>query len=301
MHFQRRTTYRFARLIAAVWCAIAIDGHCAESHAGVRFDTPGVLDLAEKETTSARVSDVRIEKLGDADAAAILAMPKPDSQHPPLAFSEDIYRCKSADVGCDRSHERALIAATGDVVKRDGKRLTIQPLAGVPIVFVDSKTASTSTADGDEEGHWYLGTLPGSGYHRVEVQFGHDAPGSYLVNPANGNVAFVHNGADIVVPSLGGSALITYNTETVDLSLRFAALDKTGPRIDLQCTGKPDDDKIAVEFKRWRDETAFGLSLFPKGESVNDTIALRIAHTSGGWSVFASDPQRLAASGFTCR
>ena len=301
MHFQRRTTHPFARLIAAVLCAITIDGHCAEPHAGVRFDTPGVLDLAEKETTSARVSDVRVEKLGDADAAAILAMPKPDWEHPPLAFSEDLYRCKSADIVCDRSHERALIAATDGAVKRDGKRLTIKPLAGVPILFIDSKTASTSTADGDEEGHWYLGTLPGSGYHRVEVQFGHDAPGTYLVNPTNGKVAFVHNGADIVVPSPGGSALITYDTETVDLSLRFAALDKKGPRIDLQCTGKPDDDKIAVEFKRWRDETSFDLSLLPKGETVDDTIALRIAPTSSGWTVFASDPQRLAASGFTCR
>ena len=94
------------------------------------------------------------------------------------------------------------------LVRVDNRLLHGQILeAWVPRLKVDQVVV----ADGDEETHWYLGTLPGSRYQRVEVQFGHDAPGNFLVNPQSGKVAFVHNGADLVAPSPDGMLLVTWN------------------------------------------------------------------------------------------
>lgn len=59
--------------------------------------------------------------------------------------------------------------ASGGAVRREGKRLIVTPEAGDAATFVDWKQPTTKTAEGNEETHWYLGTLPGSGYHRAQA------------------------------------------------------------------------------------------------------------------------------------
>src|SRR5262249_57595272 len=75
---------------------------------------------------------------------------------------------------------------------------------GKPIVFTDWSVAPRRTREGDAETFIYAGTLAGSHYHRVEVRYGHDSPGSLLVNPASGKTAYVHNGGNGVAAPPNG-------------------------------------------------------------------------------------------------
>jgi hypothetical protein len=148
--------------------------------------------------------------------------------------------------------------------------------------------------------HAYLGRLAGNGYHRIEVQFGHDAPGSFLVNPGNGKVAFVHNGGDIAVPAPDGMHMLTFNSMNPPLSVRVVALDASGPRLALTCTVKPDSPATA-QFKGWHDASAFDLALLPGGTRGEEIIALRLRHDAQGWHVASIDPGRIAMIAFACR
>ncbi|MEO5624500.1 MAG: hypothetical protein ABIQ70_00650, partial [Dokdonella sp.] len=229
-------------LVVAVLCA-ACPGlaHAkAVPHAGLRFDSPGVLNLAERTQTIKAGREVPAASLSAADTKEILTAPTLDETAPALGFSDDEYDCKPPSRTCSLLQERTLMGATGTVVKRDGKRLTITPTSGSPAVFVDWIMATTKTADGDQTTHAYLGRLRGNGYHRVEVQFGHDAPGNFLINSETGATAFVHNGSDIVMPAPDGMHLLTFNTLNPPLSLRVAALDAIGPRLVLTCAVKPE-------------------------------------------------------------
>jgi hypothetical protein len=258
---------------------------------GVRFDSPGVLDLAQR---SLRLNNaVSMTVLDAQDQKRILAEPTLDEAHATLEFSQDLFGCKAEDdKACLRKHEQSL---SPSAVVRSGRKLTVSTADGARSVFVDWSMPESKTADGDAETHWYLGTLTGSGYHRVEVQFGHDSPGSFLVNPQSGKIAFVHNGSDIVALAPDGKHLLTFNAENPPLSLRVAALDATGPRLVLECSAAAHDDKTAARFKGWRDAQTFD-SVLTGGSA---SIALR-AHSAGDTWNLVSDPQGLAALGFTC-
>src|SRR4029079_5405206 len=130
-------------------------------------------------------------------------------------------------------------------VRREQRRLVIKPAAAPVVTYIDWAEPTTKNADGDSETHWSLGTLSGSGFHQVEVQFGHDAPGSFLINPENGKTAFVHSGSDIVALSPDKSRLVTFNPDNPPLTLRVAVLDESGPRIELECTARADDRATA--------------------------------------------------------
>jgi hypothetical protein len=268
---------------------------------GLRFDSPGVLDLAER-TQQVAGAAAPVTALAPAEAEKILSAPTLSEEQPSLSFSDDVYGCEKPSRDCSFEHERKLIAASNAAVKREGKRLTIVPVSGAPAVFLDWKMPTTKTADGDEETHWYLGRMSGSGYHRVEVQFGHDAPGNFLINPGSGKVTFVHNGSDVVVPAPAGKYLLTFNTLNPPLSIRVAALDAAGPRLHLQCEVGKDNDRIAGQFKGWHDAGSFDLALqIPAAHSEPvQAIAMRLTVHDGLWSVATSHPERLAATGFNC-
>lgn len=269
-------------------------------HAGLRFNSPDVLDLAERTQTVKVDREVPSTSLSAVDAKKILTAPTLDETTPALDFSGDEYGCKPPSRTCSLVHERTLIDASGAAVKREGKRLTITPTSGMPAIFVDWMMATTKTADGDQTTHAYLGRLQGSGYHRVEVQFDHDAPGDFLINPYTGATAFVHNGSDIVTPAPDGMRLLTFNTMNPPLSLRVAALDAAGPRLALACTVKPDSPAI-LQFKGWHDASSFDLALLPAGAIGEEIIALRLTQDAQGWHVASLDPERIAAVAFACR
>jgi hypothetical protein len=268
---------------------------------GVRFDSPGVLDLAERSQRIAGATAVTASKIAPADAERIFAAPSIGEDPPMLRFSDDEFGCAPPSRQCSLEHERKLLAAAGSKVSRDGKRLIVKPAQGTPVVFADWKQPATKTEDGDEETHWYLGTLPGSSYERVEVAFGHDAPGNFLVNPQSGKVVFVHNGADLVVPSPDGSLLVTWNSLNPPLSLRVAALDADGPRLVLQCEAPEGKQRLTPVFKGWRKAHVFDVvvEIGEQGKSMA-RLGLQLSDETGRWQVGASDAARLGAIGFYC-
>lgn len=273
----------------------------AKGSEGLRFDSPGVLDLAER---SQKVVGAAISTgvLAPAEAEKILAAPTFSEEQPSLAFSDDVFACKKPSRACSLEHESKLIAASNAAIKRDDKRLMIVTASGAPAVFIDWKIPESRTADGDEETHWYLGRMPGGGYHRVEVQFGHDAPGNFLVNPANGKMAFVHNGADLVAPAPDGLHLLTFITLNPPLSVRLAALDAVGPSLELQCEVGKDNERVSGQFKGWHDARSFDLVLqIPAMHSAPARVfAMRLTWHDATWTIAAAEPGRLAAIGFAC-
>jgi len=268
---------------------------------GVRFNTPGVLDLAERSQKIAGGTAVVIAELAGEDAAEIFSAAEVGEAQPGLRFSDDEFGCNKPSRKCSLEHERKLLEAAGATAKRDGKRLTVTPASGVPVVFIDWTVAVTKSADGDDETHWYLGRMPGSGYERVEVQFGHDAPGDFLINPQSGKVAFVHNGADIAALSPDGKLLVTFNTLNPPPSIRVAALDATGPRLALQCEAGQGSTHVTPVFKGWHDANSFDL-VFEIGEQSKSMVrlAMRLKQGSGGWQLAAGDGARVAQIGFSC-
>lgn len=130
------------------------------------------------------------------------------------------------------------------------------------------------------------------------MQFGHDAPGNFLINSHSGKITFVHNGVEVVSLWPDGMHLITLNTLNPPLRLRVAALDAAGPRLELQCEVGANVSSAQVQFKGWHGVDSFDLVLQPvQGKPAG---ALRIARTSGAWSMAASDLGRLVETGFAC-
>jgi len=291
------------RIAGAVLICVLTSGHVEAAPApppGLRFNSPEVLNLSDRERDIANADALTVLALDPASAAAILAAPAVDEQRPALAFSDDAFACKPAVRTCTPAHERALIEGSGGKVKRDGKLLAVAASDGKAVRFTDFTQAASKSAEGDSETHWYLGTLAGTGYHRVEVQFGHDAPGNFLINPGDGGVAFVHNGSDVVAPSPDDKWLVTFNSINPPISVRVADLDMTGPRLALTC-GAAKRSVATVQLKGWHDERSFDLVLLPGGKPGADAVPLRLGRGANGWQIAMPDPARAGRLGFACR
>jgi len=281
---------------------------------GVRFNSAGVLDLADRSQKISAGRPVAVVDLPADDAAGIFAAAEQGDAQPGLRFSDDEFGCAKPSRKCSLEHERTSLQAARGTAKREGKRLTILPADGGPVVFIDWKVAATKSADGDDETHWYLGRMldlslsstaglpPGGNYHRVEVQFGHDAPGNFLINPQNGKLAFVHNGADIAVPSPDAKLLVTFNTLNPPPSIRVAALDAAGPRLALQCETVESGTPVTPVFKGWHDARSFDLVFEIGGQSKSMVrLAMRLTRSGAAWEVAAGDRARVTQIGFACR
>jgi hypothetical protein len=288
-----------SEIVALALAAAASFTHAADTGPTLRYDSRGVLDLAIR-VAQLHGAPIPVSVLAAGDAAKITAASTIAEDPLLLPFSDDVYACTKPSKTCSRQNERKLIEASGGTAKRDGKRLTLIADSGATADFVDWKMAESKSADGDAAEHLYLGTLAGSGYQRVEVNYEHDAPGNLLFNPKNAKTAFVHNGADVAAPSPDGKRLVTYNTLNPPLSIRIAAFDDTGPRVELECAVGNADEKTRALFKGWHGND-IDLTLLPLGEEGNKAMPLRIAQKAGTWSVAATDAQAFAATGFVCR
>jgi hypothetical protein len=132
------------------------------------------------------------------------------------------------------------------------------------------------------------------------VQFGHDAPGNFLVNPGNGGVAFVHNGSDVVSLSPDGKRLVTFNRINPPVSVRLADLDATGPRLALTC-GAAKRSVAGLQLKGWHEAASFDLTLLPSGRPGSDSVPLRLVLGANGWQIAMPDPARAGSLAFACR
>jgi hypothetical protein len=268
---------------------------------GVRFDSPQVLDLSAW-SAKPEGSVVPVTALAASEVEKIYGKTSTDEESGWLKFSDDVYACKDSNA-CSQQHEQRLIATENGGVQRRGTHLRIVPAKGAPVAFSDWKIAETRNADGDEESHWYLGRLAGNGYHRVEVQFGQDAPGSFLINPVSGKTAFVHNGSDVIEASPDGLHLVTFNADNPPLSIRVAALDASGPRFDLICAASKVDDSIVPAFGGWHDAQVLDIALNSRDTNgkIEHRAALRFTLAGTGWTVAESDKTQLDAIGFVCK
>ncbi len=286
--------------MALAW-SVTLAADTPDADKGLRFNSPGVLDLADRSLKIEVGKPVAAAALDSAEAGRIFAAPGIGDEPLGLRFSDDEFGCKTPSRKCSLEHERKLLDAAGSAARRDGRRLTITPSSGAPITFVDWKMPATRTADGDDETHWYLGSVAGSGYHRVEVQFGHDAPGNFLIDPQSGKVAFVHNGADLVAPAPDGGALLTWNALNPPFSLRVAALGAAGPRLAMQCEAADGGPRVEPVFKGWTgsDRFAFVLEIGEPGKS-QPRVAASAQLRDGHWQLSASDVARMESIGLSC-
>ena len=289
-----------AQMIGILFAATMLDAAAADR--GLRFDSPGVLNIsAEKVSVSGPL--VSAAALDAIDASSITAAPKLSDDASTLPFSGDVFGCGAKATDCMTKNEAKRIAESGGAAKRDDKRLTLTPSKGAPVVFADWKDIVTKSIDGDGETHWYLGALKGSGYQRVEVQFFHDSPGSFLVNPANGKSLFVHNGSDVSSLSPDGQYLLNYDDLDAPLTVRIASLDANGPAMTLQCKGPTADEGPHFEFKGWHDAASADLALVGQAErsKLAHATAVRLRHTAAGWEIATDHPEILKEVGFSCQ
>ncbi len=286
--------------MVAVLCVAHTLGAAAADR-GLRFDSPGVLDISA-ETVRMSGSPVAVVALDAAEASSIAAAPKLSDDASTLPFSGDVFGCGAKATDCFTKNETKHIAESGGAVKREDKRLTITPLKGSPVVFADWKDIVTKSVDGDGETHWYIGALKGNAYQRVEVQFFHDSPGSFLTNPANGKSLFVHNGSDVSSLSPDGQLLLNYDELNAPLTVRVASLGTDGPAMTLQCKGPTADEGPHFEFKGWHDATSLDLALVGQAakSKLAHATAVRLHKTATGWDVATDRPEELKAVGFSC-
>jgi hypothetical protein len=282
-------------------CAVGAAHAKGNVDKGLDFDNPSVLDLAERSQKVAG-APIAVVALAPADANAILTATELGEELPPLGFSDDLFGCKTPVKSCSQQNEAKLLALAGTTVKRDGKHLSVVPATGAALNFVDWNEPQSKTSDGDEETHWYLGRLEGSGYHRVEVDFGQDAPGDFLINAQSGKVAFIHNGSDVAALAPDGMHLVTFNTLNLPLTVRVAALDAAGPRLTMQCEAAKGGELVTAQFKGWHDARSFDLGIVVKhaGNKLEQQFAVRVAHGASGWNLATNDQAQLTAIGFGC-
>lgn len=278
----------------------------AREPAGLRFDTPGVLDLSAHELKDAKpaAAGIPTRTLAADTATAILAAPPVEQDGPVVRMVGMEAGCADLLDACVRKYESKRIAAESSAVARTGKRLLIKPNTAAPLAFVDFSRPAGKAADGDSATHIYAGRFGKAGYHRVEIQFGHDAPGSFLVSSADGKVAFVHNGGDIAALSPDGSRMVVVNLWSQPVYVRIAQLDDAGPSVELQCGTGDSQVRISASFKGWQGDDALDLVLAPESGNPRDSSAvpLRLEFADGRWTQATPDPERLQkAMGWICR
>lgn len=263
----------------------------ASAAEGLRFNSPDVLNLSIRPAADVAGREVPIVGMSLSDAATIRGAPERGDRADRLAFSAAVFHCSDDDRACVKRHEEALIAGEGKSVRRARGRLTIVPESAQPVTFVDTKVAATKIADGDATRHIYLGRIPGSGYHRIEVQFDHDSPGSFLVAGNSGKAAFVHNTDDVSALSSNGERLVVFNPDDLPLALTVAQLGAV-PVVEMHCTAKP---TVRASFGGWQGD-AFDLTL-TYGQLI---YPMRLARNETGWTVVA-EQGIIAATSFACR
>ncbi|OHX12118.1 hypothetical protein BI347_00375 [Chromobacterium sphagni] len=184
--------------------------------------------------------------------------------------------------------DKRMIAAHPELSQRQGKLLTVSTPAGQRLQFKSWKVAK---GDGDSSTFLYQGPLAGNALQRVDLQFGHDAPGSLLIDNRSGKVFFTYSTENMVAPSPDGSALLQLQSSP-DWRLQLVSLPQT-EQASLFCSLK--DASAESTFKSWRGNS-LGLQLEKGGQK----LALRFTRNGGDWQVASSQPALLAKLGFRC-
>jgi hypothetical protein len=257
-----------------------LSGALRESARGKLATRPVDIDTASKQTGSVAVVLERPEvRRGDAELMAVVAQ---------------------------RQGEARRIAARRGTVSRKGALLTINSRSGDAFRFQDWAKPATQEGEGDEESFVYAGVLKGTGYHKVDIHFGHDSPGSFLVHPRSGKLLFVHTEDDLASLSQDRSRLLVMNSGlNPPFGLLLAGLRKDGPAVRLHCLSEG-DRRIIPSFRGWHAGPALGFDVVlvvrQEGEAeAYEALPLRFLYLNNEWRALAPDADRLsAATGLTC-
>ena len=278
-----RKTYRLAL------ASLLLAGAAAAAEPTYWFQHPDVLDLSLEDRVQPGPAAAAVVDLPKEQAQTILAkagLTVDDADQLPYLGQR-----KSAQ----RKAERELIADEHGAIRRAGSLLSIKPGAAPSLEFRNWHRHD------DGETFVYAGRPSIQGYYRVEVQFLQDSPGSFLINPATGKTAFVHNGGDIVAIATDGARVLDFGPDNAPFLLAVAALDEDGPRLEVQCRAAGDAVDSAV-FKGWNGAAGADLVLKLKGPagSIPEALPLRVAPGPKGWVIATPDRALLAKSGYGC-
>ena len=286
----------YVRLIPAFLILLAFLGEADGSRpAGeFKFDSPSVLFLGtNRPNTAPPLSrSVRYDILPADAARAVLSASDHDWDSPDVM-----------SYGADTKKERALISAEKQHVHRSGKQLTIILATGTPITFTNWSDPGGAQREGDGAKYFYAGRFGSLKYYRVEDRLEHDSPGSYLINPANGKMAYVHHGDDIAAMSPDNVHLLVFNPLNLQphRALTVASLSAGGPTVELRCVfNKTNSYDVSMSFKGWRNPNSFDIVFNFNGPSPGP-VPVRIDLAQEGCVVAVPDRLRLENEiGFIC-
>lgn len=290
------------RSAAAAWLFVALvqpQGFAAGD--SLSFDSKRVLDLSGALTERSRLKftkrPVSIETVNrqTGSVASVLEKAEVRRGDPGVIFA-----------GASKKDEARRISARRGSVSRKGKILTIASRAGAPFLFRDWVKVATSEAEGEEETFIYAGMLKGIGYHKVDVHFGHDSPGTFLVHPRSGKALFVHAEDDLAALSQDQRRLLVINNGlNPPFGLILASLRPDGPVVRLHCLSEG-AQRVIPAFRGWHASPAIGFDLVlivrqPGEQEVYEAMPMRFIYLNNEWRALVLDAERLQqATGLNC-
>lgn len=196
-----------------------------------------------------------------------------------------------------KDQEQALIRQNAQVVRRSGKDLIISTSTGSQIKFLDWSEPTTSVAEGDGESFIYAGVLRNSGFHKIDVNYEHDSPGSFLVDPSTDKILYVH-GSELASISPNNQRLFIMNDGlNPPFGIIVFLLSDKGHGVELQCTGpRTGTPKIIPFFKGWHIKSYVGFDVVlivgSEKEGQYEAMPIRFSYENSKWHVFMPDPER---------
>ncbi len=284
-----------SRLIPVFLLLLALLGQADGRPAGeYKFESPSVLFLGTNTPNTAHPQSrpVRYEILPRDAALTILSSPDHDWNSPDVM-----------SYGANKEKERALITGEKQHVRRSGKRLAITPASASPITFTNWSDPGGPQSEGDGAKYFYAGRFSRFKYYRVEDRLEHDSPGSYLINPRSGKMAYVHHGDDIAALSPDNVHLLVFNPLNLQQhrTLIVTTFSADGPTVELRCVfNKSNSYDVTMSFKGWRNTSSFDIVFNFKESSVEPIpVHIELAHET--YTVAVPDRLRLENEiGFMC-
>lgn len=191
----------------------------------------------------------------------------------------------------EQPDERQRLAKNPQQLKRQNQSLNIQG----PNQVWSLTDWKTTTADGDSLRHRYDRKLTAN-YLKVDLFYGHDAPGSLLINPQTGTALNVHTANDSVTLSPDTKQLLVLNDGlNPPLGLMLFSLGPYGHRLELQCQSlRQYSLRMRQTFHGWHQTgTGFDLVLSLGQAGQQESQALRFDYRQSGWQLASADPAWL--------
>lgn len=204
--------------------------------------------------------------------------------------------------------EKSLILMHRDTVNRMNKVLSIKGQNNDALKFIDWSRAETNHQDGDGETFRYAGMLANIGYHKIDVSYLHDSPGSFLVSPKTNSILYVHSDDLASIPTNSPLLMIMNNGLNPPFGIGIINLQKAEEHMKLHCQGRGDrKPEIIPFFKGWHVAPSIGfdvvllVEMTDAGSGRYEAIPIQFTQDNRQWHVFVPEPQRFTKiTGISC-